>query len=313
MNGHIEAVAMQPGTLVIGGNKRQPVSCLEAETLDDRRTHAASLTKSQGSVPKTVMSPKDHPLKHARSLVRVAAAAGATAGVLLGAELHSLRTGNDGEATRLWKTRWARAMLQLLRVDVGVSGSPRFRGGRPRLIVANHRSALDIPVLLHLFDTHFLSRGDLEKWPLVGHGASRVGTIFVDRKNKASGAAAIRAIHRRLATGSTVLVFPEGTTHPGDEVRDFHGGAFSSVKGLDAEIIPVGLAYEPGAEFTEPSFGGHALNVVGRSRSHVSVCVGEPQVLTGTTREAAKHFRGVVQSLVDRARGEHATHPHPIK
>ncbi|MFW5740050.1 MAG: lysophospholipid acyltransferase family protein, partial [Myxococcota bacterium] len=114
---------------------------------------------------------------------------------------------------------WVRTLLRLF--GVSVKQHPRAapsKAARARLVVSNHRSPIDIAVLLSIFGGQVLSRGDLSGWPILGTAARKAGTIFVDREQSASGAHAIRQIRRRLQAGATITVFPEGTTFQGDEV-----------------------------------------------------------------------------------------------
>ena len=173
---------------------------------------------------------------------------------------------------------------------------------KPRLIVANHRSPFDIGVLLSLFGGHALSRADLADWPVIGLAARRAGTIFVDRESGASGASALRTIRRRLAEGASILVFPEGATFAGDDVRPFKPGAFAALRGLGAEIVPVGLAYDPGAEFVDESFVEHVLRVAARPRTRCVVNIGAPLPAHGRAQELAGATHAAVQHLVAGAR-----------
>lgn len=178
---------------------------------------------------------------------------------------------------------------------------PPQRGAR--LIVANHRSPFDIGVLLSLFGGHALSRADLARWPILGAAARQAGTIFVDRESASSGASAIRAIRKRLSDGASVLVFPEGKTFAGDEVQPFKAGVFSALRGLDVEIVPVGIAYEAGSEFVDESFVHHVLRVARRPVTPCAVHIGEPVMATGKTALLAQNLQERVQSCVLHARG----------
>lgn len=178
----------------------------------------------------------------------------------------------------------------------------RAEAGIPRLIVSNHRTALDIGVLMSEVGGSFLSRADLANWPVAGRMAKRADTIFVDRESQGSGATAIRTIRRRLRDGGAVIVFPEGTTFAGDELRPFRGGAFVATKGLEAEILPVGLAYPPGVEYVDQGFVEHVRSVAARPSTHVQLVVGAPFRCEGTTAEVAEKTHEIVQALVLEAR-----------
>lgn len=200
--------------------------------------------------------------------------------------------------------RWASSLVQATggRVEL-VPGSQVPERAGARLIVANHRSPFDIGVLLSLFGGHALSRADLSRWPVLGLAARRAGTIFVNRDDGSSRASALRAIRRRLQQGASILVFPEGGTFVGDEVRPFQLGAFAALRGLEAQIVPVGLAYDPGAEFNEESFVAHVVRVAGRPATRCVVKIGGPIASTeGSAQQLAERTHSAVQTLVDDAR-----------
>lgn len=201
-----------------------------------------------------------------------------------------------------WVRRWAAGLLALFGVERRFSGQPARWGGGPRLVVANHRSPLDIIVLLECFGGFVLARHDLAAWPMLGFAARESGTIFVDRNDPRSGAKAIREIRRRLTAGHTVIVFPEGTTHAGDEVHPFLGGALAGLRGLDVELLPVGIAYLPGCEFVNEGFGQHVLRAAQRVKTPVAVCVGTPLPAHGKREVLAAALRDEIQTLVHAAR-----------
>ncbi|HEY6877979.1 MAG TPA: hypothetical protein VI299_08160, partial [Polyangiales bacterium] len=93
------------------------------------------------------------------------------------------------------------------------------------------------------------------------------------------------------------------------EVQPFKAGAFAALRGLDVEIVPVGLAYDPGVEFMDPSFVEHVMRVAARPKTYCSVSIGQPRLASGKPQELASSLRGEVQALVQVARtywGQHA-------
>ncbi len=196
---------------------------------------------------------------------------------------------------------WAAGAKRILGVDYRVVFGEVEESPRARLVVANHRTPLDIIPLDLLFGGHFLANHKTRKAPVIGSAAELVGTIFVDREDRRSGANAIRTIKRYLEAKRTVIVFPEGTTYRGDEVREFQRGAFLAAKGLDAEIVPVGLAYPDGAEFADQSLGQHAKGFLSRPVNRAWVSVGEPIPADRVVRDE-ELVRARVQELVLRSR-----------
>ena len=63
---------------------------------------------------------------------------------------------------------------------------------------------------------------------------------------------------RGRARARGVMVYPEGTTFAGDEVRPFRAGAFLAAQRTGAEIVPVGIAYGgQSASFVDEPFAAH--------------------------------------------------------
>lgn len=109
-----------------------------------------------------------------------------------------------------------RLFLRLFGVRVRVEGSPP-PPGRPTLILANHVSWLDIPVMASLIPMSFIAKSEIASWPLAGHLARVQRCIFVDRGRRGATAEVNALVGRRLARGDAIALFPEGTT--GDGVR----------------------------------------------------------------------------------------------
>jgi 1-acyl-sn-glycerol-3-phosphate acyltransferase len=193
----------------------------------------------------------------------------------------------------------------LFNVEVHVDGvvPPSTRG---RLVVANHRSTIDIGALLSTFGGALVSRADLRDWPILGPAAKNVRTVFVDRTDAVSGASAIREIRERLKEGDTICMFPEGTTHSGDTVHPFHAGAFVAVLHTRAVIVPVGIAYNHGSEaaFVDEPFLKHLARIAEAPPTRVVLAIGSPLEIPAGARAAAvrDEAHAAVQALVIRAR-----------
>jgi len=218
---------------------------------------------------------------------------------------HRLRPVTD-QRLEAYVRGWARSLLRLLHVDLKVTPSLDALDdrARPRLVVANHRSTIDILLMLHLFGGNLLARGDMAHWPAIGVMARRAGTLFVDREDPSSGAAVVQTMRERLRRGITVCVFPEGTTFPGDEVHEFQAGAFIAVAREKGFVTPVGIAYEtPDAVYGNEPVGVHMKRVAQSPSIRVAVAVGAPFAAAGAgVRPLAERARTEVQSLVSRAR-----------
>lgn len=236
-----------------------------------------------------------------------AAAMGGVSGALFAALTVEARVRPvSDERLEAYVRSWASSLLRLLDVELDVDADPGAlaKGTAPRLVVANHRSTVDILLMLHLFGGNLLARGDMANWPAIGVLARRAGTLFVDRDDPSSGAAAVQSMRERLRRGITVCVFPEGTTFPGDEVREFQAGAFIAVAREKGLIVPVGLAYEtPDAIYGDEPVADHMKRIAESPIIRVAAAVGAPFSTAGVgIRALADRARDEVQMLVGRAR-----------
>ena len=243
-----------------------------------------------------------------RVVFRTGAFVGLSAGILAAYETRRAMTPSSGqeELGSRYLARLTGGLLRVFGAELLVRGQPTHEGGA--LVVANHQSALDIGVMLSLFQGVLLSRHDVADWPLLGRLAKHGDTIFVDRDDRRSGAAALREIRRRAKEGRTVVAFPEGGTFPGDSVHEFHPGAFAAVQSLDVPVIPVGLAYAPAVPYEKESFAQHLTNLAARPRTRIAVHLGEPLPSHLDARSTAEAARARVEALVMDARRQLEAH-----
>ncbi len=216
-----------------------------------------------------------------RQLLRGAGFGALTAGA--GTAIWADVTRTSGEAAKRvvrnrWSGAWAKGLLTLFGIELFVTGNPG--AGNPqeggRVVIANHRSIIDIAVLLQLFGGAMVSRADLETWPIIGPAARAAGTIFVDRASRKSGAHAINKMIEHLERGDTICLFPEGTTYVDDEVRPFKPGACVAATRAGVPVVPVALVYplDSGAAFGGESFGRHLARLAATPHTRVGVHIG---------------------------------------
>lgn len=220
------------------------------------------------------------------------------------AAYHTLRRLDPGVETwprrRRMVARWAGAIPPIFGLQVWQHGTAPPDTDTTYLVVANHRSPLDILLCIHLIGGVVLAHHGVADMPVIGSAARCNETIFVDQEDRASGAMAVRAMRTCLREGRNVIVFPEGNTFEGDEVRPFHAGAFVAARGLsNVAVLPVGLAYEPGAEFVDETFGTHLFRMSANRRTGVWATIGTPRPVPARGEESM--VRDEVQALVDRS------------
>jgi 1-acyl-sn-glycerol-3-phosphate acyltransferase len=129
----------------------------------------------------------------------------------------------------------------------------RYHGQRaaaPVLFISNHISWLDIFSLLGTFHAIFVSKEEVRDWTAVGWLATRVGTLYIKRGNNAIQVTSSEMV-TFLKSGQNVLLFPEGTTTDGSDIKRFFARMFQA--GMDAEvnIQPIALRYTENQQISQ--------------------------------------------------------------
>lgn len=136
-----------------------------------------------------------------------------------------------------------RVLARLLRLRVGVTGEPVR--GRPVLFVSNHVSWLDIVAIGSIQPVAFVAKSDVRKWPLVGITAEMQRTVFVDRKKRHQTGDAVTQMVERLAGGTPVVLFAEGTSSDGNRVLPFRSALLGAVEMAARHGGAPGLTIQP--------------------------------------------------------------------
>lgn len=147
---------------------------------------------------------------------------------------------------------WLKRIISALNVRVEIDGEVPASA---MMVVSNHTSWLDILVLGQVFDSAFVSKAEVESWPVVGWFARAGGTVFLARGAGRTGETSA-AIRGSIASGRSVLFFPEGTTTPEPNPRRFHARLFAAAIDGDYPVLPVSLRY---CDDTTPPGMHHAL------------------------------------------------------
>lgn len=145
------------------------------------------------------------------------------------------RTGRTFRGLGVALARLHRARLHFRREDLP---DPK----RSYVVVSNHQSLADIPVLCHLpWEMKWLAKAELFRLPLVGWMMRLAADIPVERGRRAKAADALRRASRALASGCSIMVFPEGTRSPDGRVAPFSDGAFHLALRAGVPVLPVAV------------------------------------------------------------------------
>jgi lyso-ornithine lipid O-acyltransferase len=145
------------------------------------------------------------------------------------------------KASRGLPIAYHRLVCRLLGVQVTVEG---VRPPVSALLVSNHVSWLDIPVMSSVMPLSFIAKREVGSWALFGALAKLQRTVFVDRERRLMTAVSRNEIADRLREGDCLVLFPEGTSNDGRNLKPFKSAFFGAVEEIDVAVIPVTLAYQ---------------------------------------------------------------------
>lgn len=145
------------------------------------------------------------------------------------------------------KKKWAQSTLAKMGYTVHAQNiNQDLDWNRPLILVGNHISFLDILVLLAAHpQAVFLSKIEVKNWPIIGWGARRAGTLFVDRSSM-KGRKSLREqiLNQLLKSQSHLVIFPSGTTTL-DENISWKKGAFEIAASCQIPVQTFKINYLP--------------------------------------------------------------------
>lgn len=235
------------------------------------------------------------------------------------------------KSARRFPNWYHRKVCRLMGIKLVIDGA--VERDRPVLLVANHTSWLDIPVLSAVAPLSFVAKKEVGGWPFVSSLARLQRTVFVDRNRRQAAGDAADEISSRLASGDTIVLFAEGTSSDGNRVLPFKTSLFGAVKTDAAEahdvvvqtaaVVYTHLAGVPMSRSDRPRVGwygdmemqSHAWGVLASGPLTVTIRIGPPvrlETFAGrkdlaltTEREVRKAVLGILRGRA----GDDTLHP----
>ncbi len=172
----------------------------------------------------------------------LAALAGMNAGVAAGIGW-GLARGNRREGRNLAVKLATHVPMALAGVSMRVLHQERLWTHRPAIFVANHQSSLDIPVLGRLLERDFTIVAKKEaRWdPRAVVGSVVIDPAYIDRSDSASARATLDGVVERIRSGTSLMIFPEGTRSATPVLGPFRKGAFHLAAQAGVPVVPVVL------------------------------------------------------------------------
>ena len=138
---------------------------------------------------------------------------------------------------------WASSICWASGVEVTVTGTEPLDPEKPYIFAANHQSQFDILVLQGYLgvDFRWLAKKELFRVPIWGPAMRRAGYIPVDRSHGRKAIKSLDEAAQKIASGTSVIIFPEGTRSKDGKLQDFKAGAMVLAIKSGVPIVPVAI------------------------------------------------------------------------
>jgi 1-acyl-sn-glycerol-3-phosphate acyltransferase len=136
--------------------------------------------------------------------------------------------------------------FRLCGTRIAVERAPGVERAARYIVISNHQSMFDIPLLGALLFSNFpkyISKRSLGRGiPSVSYNLRRGGHVLIDRTDAPGALAAIRELGARVRAGlASAVIFPEGTRARRGELGEFRRGGTAALldEARDAPVLPV--------------------------------------------------------------------------
>lgn len=146
-------------------------------------------------------------------------------------------------ASRWFGGLWGRGLLYGVPARLIVSGREHVSPKKPYVVVVNHLSLMDIPILYGWLPLDFIwiMKKEVRKIPVIGIGTALLGHVFLDRCNHEAALRELEKLREHLPQGTSILFFPEGTRSRDGQLQEFKMGAFKIADDLQLPVLPITL------------------------------------------------------------------------
>jgi lyso-ornithine lipid O-acyltransferase len=138
-----------------------------------------------------------------------------------------------------WLHRFCARAIRKMGIQIDVVGKFPDRGA----VISNHLSYLDIVVYASLHPCVFVSKAEIQSWPVVGWMTTMSGTVYVARGQGGSALKARGGMQTAFDAGLPVVFFPEGTTSNGTGLLKFHSGLLGQVMEAKTKVTAACVRY----------------------------------------------------------------------
>lgn len=138
---------------------------------------------------------------------------------------------------------WSRQLLADAKIELRVTGLEHATKGENFVVMSNHQSLYDIPVLFQALRRRIrmVAKRELFRVPVWGRAMRAAGFIEVDRENHERAVESLRRAAEAIEGGTDVWISPEGTRSRDGSLQAFRKGGFHLALDAGARILPVSI------------------------------------------------------------------------
>jgi 1-acyl-sn-glycerol-3-phosphate acyltransferase len=136
---------------------------------------------------------------------------------------------------------WSRRLLDDARIRLEVNGREHLRPGERYIVMSNHQSHYDIPVLYQALGIpmRMVAKQELFRIPFIGKAMRAAGFVEVDRENRHRSMETLLSVPHRLRKDTSIWIAPEGTRSRVGRLGSFRRGGFYMAMTSGMRILPV--------------------------------------------------------------------------
>src|SRR6187549_2686782 len=142
---------------------------------------------------------------------------------------------------------WSKRLLGQADVTLRTSGvehAERAHGASAFVVMSNHQSLYDIPVLYQTLPlrVRMVAKAELFRIPIWAQAMRVAGFVELDRSARERAIESLERAKEAVARGTSIWIAPEGTRSRDGSLGPFKLGGFHLAAGAGAKILPVTVA-----------------------------------------------------------------------
>lgn len=136
---------------------------------------------------------------------------------------------------------WSGAIVRRARIQLSVEGLERAPDGESFVLMSNHQSLYDVPVIYQSLRRRIrmVAKKELFRVPIWGRAMHRAGFVSLDRDNRERSRQTLLASSNILHGGTSIWIAPEGTRSLSGELGPFRKGGFHLALQSSCRILPI--------------------------------------------------------------------------